>query len=55
MRDCPTIASRVREGKQVPPRVPGNDAPKMNHFYALQGSKPDENDDDYGKFFYFFL
>ncbi|XP_015072536.1 uncharacterized protein LOC107016640 [Solanum pennellii] len=37
-----------KEGKQVPPSVPGeDDVPRKNHFYALRaiGSKPDEDDD----------
>ena len=28
VRDCPTIVARGKEGKQVPPRVLGNDAPR---------------------------
>ena len=51
MRDYPTITPRGKEGKQVPPSVPGDDAPKRNQFYALRsrGSKPDAEDDDVGK------
>ena len=53
MRDCPIIASRGSEGKQVAPTVPKDDAPTKRHFYALQsrGEKPDESDDDVGKFY----
>ena len=51
VRDCPTNVTRGKEGKQVPPSVPGDDAPKKNHFYALlaRGSKPDDENDDVGK------
>ncbi|XP_069143313.1 uncharacterized protein [Solanum lycopersicum] len=50
-RDCPMIASRGREGKQVAPSVPKDDAPTKRRFYALRaiGEKPDESDDDVGK------
>ena len=54
MRDCPTIAARGRESKQVAPSAPNEDAPINRRFYALRsrGSKQDENesDDDVGKF-----
>ena len=48
MRDCPTIASRGREGKQVASSVPKDDAPTKRSFYTLRtrGSKPHYNDDD---------
>ncbi|TMX02461.1 hypothetical protein EJD97_021477 [Solanum chilense] len=41
------IACRGNESKEVPPSVPGGDAPWKNHFYALQirGSKLDDDDD----------
>ena len=41
MRDCLIIVARGREGNQVSPSVPGDDAPKKTRFYALQarGSK----------------
>ena len=44
MRDCPKIASRGKEGKQVFPNVPKEKA----RFYELwaRESKTDENDDD---------
>ena len=32
--DCPMIASTGREGKQVAPSVPKDDAPTKRHFYA---------------------
>ena len=35
VRDCPTIAPRGREGKQVSPNVPQNDGPNKRRFYAL--------------------
>ncbi|TMX03048.1 hypothetical protein EJD97_018555 [Solanum chilense] len=47
VRDCPTIASRRRDGKQVSLNVPNDDAPnKRRSFYALQtkGSKQDEDE-----------
>ncbi|TMX00689.1 hypothetical protein EJD97_000340, partial [Solanum chilense] len=52
VRDCPTIAARGRESKQVAPSSPKKDSPINRRFYALRarGSKPDENesDDDVG-------
>ena len=47
VRNCPTIAAREKQGKQVTSSVTGNDAPKKNHFYALRarGSKSDEDVD----------
>ena len=36
MRDFSTIDSRGKEGKQVTPSVPGNDAPQRNHLYVLR-------------------
>ena len=49
MNDCPTI-----DGKQVAPYDPKDDAPKKRRFYALRtrGAKPNEGDDDDGKFLY---
>ena len=46
------IASRGREGKQVAPSVPKDDAPTKRCFYALRcrGEKPDESDDNFGNF-----
>ena len=43
VRDCPHIASRGNEGKQVTPSVPKDDAPTKRRFYALRtrGEKPD--------------
>ena len=35
VRDCPMIASRGREGKQVAPSVPKDDASTKRRFYAL--------------------
>ena len=53
-KDCPTIAARGREVKQVAPYFPKYDAPNKRHLYALQtrGAKPDEDDDDNGKSLY---
>ena len=54
MRDCPMINSRGREGKQVAPSVPKDDALTKRRFYALRSrvEKLDEkeSDDDVGKF-----
>ena len=51
------IASREREGKQVAPSVPKDDASTKRRFYALRSrvEKPDEkeSDDDVGKFSFF--
>ena len=39
MRDCPTIASRGKEGKKVAPNVPKENFPKAKaRFYALRTS-----------------
>ena len=56
MRHCPIIASRGKEGKKFTPSVLDNDSPKKKNFYALRasGSKSDD-DEDIGKFLYFFL
>ncbi|XP_049358413.1 uncharacterized protein LOC125823000 [Solanum verrucosum] len=35
-RDCPMLRAQGREGKQVPPCGSNSNAPKKNHFYALQ-------------------
>ena len=57
VRDFPMIASRGREGKQVSPSVPKDDASTKRRFYALcsRVEKPDkkESDDDVGKFSFF--
>ena len=55
MRDFPTIAARGREGKQVAPNVPKDDAPNRRHFYALwtRGPKPDEVDHYYKSLYLF--
>ena len=47
VRDCPMIASREREGKQVAPSSPKVDAPTKRYFHAFwnRGSKTDENDE----------
>lgn len=45
VRYCPTIASRVREAKQVPPSAAEGDAPKSNHFYVLQAKGANSGDD----------
>ena len=52
LRDCPT-----RDGRQVSPYVPKDDAPKKRRFYApwTKEAKPDEGDDDDGMFLYFSL
>ena len=51
------IASRGREGKQVAPSVPKDDAPTNRRLYALRSrvEKPDEkeSDDDVCKFCFF--
>ena len=51
------VASRGREGKQVPPSVPKDDASTKKRFYALRSrvEKPDEeeSDDDAGNFSFF--
>ncbi|KAH0644892.1 hypothetical protein KY284_032776 [Solanum tuberosum] len=36
MRDFPMLMVKVIEGKQAPPCGSGSNAPKKNHFYALQ-------------------
>ena len=58
MRDCPIIATRGREGKQVCPSGPTNDAPTTRCFYELHSrvEKPDdkESDDDVCKFSFFY-
>ncbi|TMX02511.1 hypothetical protein EJD97_021246 [Solanum chilense] len=47
VKDCPIIAAREKEGKQVPPIVPGDNVPKKNRVYALRarGSMPADEDD----------
>ena len=46
VRYCPTIESRGREAKQVPPNSPDVGAPKRNRFYCLQAkANPDEEID----------
>ena len=49
------IASRGREGKQVAPSIPKDDAPTKRRFYALRsrGEKPDESDVDTSKFSFY--
>ena len=48
------ISSRGREGKQVAPSVPKDDASTKRHFYALHSrvekSDEKESDDDVGNF-----
>ena len=56
MRDCPTIASRGKEGKKVAPNVPKENFPKAKaRFYALRTrrAKADEDDDYDVKFLHF--
>ena len=36
VRDCPSMDSIGREGKEVPLNAPKGDAPKKKRFYALQ-------------------
>ena len=54
MRDCPMISSKGREGEQVAPSVPKDDASTKRCFHALRSrvEKPEEkeSDDDVGKF-----
>ena len=54
MRGCPMIASRGREGLQVAPGGPKDDASTKRHFYALHSrvekSDEKESDDDVGNF-----
>jgi len=45
-RDCPMLRSQGREGKQVPPSGSNSDAPKKNHFYALQSRGDQESSPD---------
>ena len=45
VRDCPTIAARGREVKEVPPSAPEGEAPKRNHFYVLQAKGANSGDD----------
>lgn len=56
MKDFPSIDSRGREVKQVPPSSFGGEAPMKNCFYALhtRGLKKDDDDDD-GKSLYLSL
>ena len=46
MRDCPIIATRGREGKQVAPSVPKDDALTKRRSYALRSrvEKMDEKE-----------
>ena len=46
VRDCPMIASRGREGKQVALSVPKDDASTKRRFYTLRSrvEKPDEKE-----------
>lgn len=48
VKDFPTIAVRVREGKKVASNVPEYDTPNKKRFYPFRsrGTKPDEDDDD---------
>ncbi|TMX04879.1 hypothetical protein EJD97_004154 [Solanum chilense] len=52
VRDCPMVASKGRDGKQVAPSVSKDDAPTKMCSYALRsiGEKPDEINDDVVKF-----
>ncbi|TMX05704.1 hypothetical protein EJD97_007515 [Solanum chilense] len=56
VRDCPMIASRVRESKIVTPIVPKDDALTKRRFYELltRGEKLDDGDFDEGKSLHFF-
>ena len=47
MKNCPTLMAREREAKQVSLNGTNLDAPKKNHFYALEANEgkranPDE-------------
>ena len=55
VRYCPTIASGGREGKQVAPDVPKDDAPNKRNFYALRtrGERNDDGEDDDGESMHF--
>uniref|UniRef100_M1DJ17 Gag-pol polyprotein n=1 Tax=Solanum tuberosum TaxID=4113 RepID=M1DJ17_SOLTU len=39
VKDCPTLTARGREAKQASLSGPNLDAPKRNHFYAIQAIK----------------
>lgn len=54
VKDCPTIAARGKEGKQVPPSALVDVALKGNCFFSLwsKGSKASSDDEDVGKFYY---
>ncbi|KAH0636267.1 hypothetical protein KY290_036703 [Solanum tuberosum] len=45
-RDCTMLRAQGREGKQVPPSGSNSDAPKKNHFYALQSRSGQEDSPD---------
>ena len=57
VRDCPNIASRGKEGKQVAPSVPNDDTPTKRHFYTLwtRGEKSNGDDDEEGKSYFSIL
>ena len=46
MRDYFNIAYKVKEGKQVNPSVPKDDAPTKRRFYALRTRREKPGDDD---------
>lgn len=54
MRDYPSIASRWRVGKQVPPNASDGDAQTKKKFYALHTIESKSNDDDYDDKSFFF-
>ena len=56
MKDCPTIDSRVRDGRKVDRNVSKDDAQATRFYYAhrTRGEKPDGYDDK-GKSLHFFL
>uniref|UniRef100_M1BQ68 Gag-pol polyprotein n=1 Tax=Solanum tuberosum TaxID=4113 RepID=M1BQ68_SOLTU len=43
LKDCPTHTAKGREGNQTPPSDSNSDAPKKNHFYALQSRGDQES------------
>ena len=57
VRDCPTISTKGRKGKNVAPNVPKDDVQERRRFYALQSRRenPYGSEDDEGKYLNFIL